>query len=158
MHGHGEKPFLCTFEGCERGVPGNGFPRHWNLCDHMKRVHNRSPSPPQGTSKAPRGKNKRKNSSSETSSSKKSPTTTSATIDKPRGARSSSLSEKLQHGHQKLLSELQAMQDLTDPEVTQQKLKKVAQTVSELQGMANALQQDMKSGSQMERTMSQQSG
>ena len=45
MHGHGEKPFLCTFEGCERGVPGNGFPRHWNLCDHMKRFHNRSPSP-----------------------------------------------------------------------------------------------------------------
>lgn len=45
MHGHGERPFLCTAEGCERSVPGNGFPRHWNLCDHMKRVHNRSPSP-----------------------------------------------------------------------------------------------------------------
>ncbi|KAE9376196.1 hypothetical protein N431DRAFT_371266 [Stipitochalara longipes BDJ] len=40
MHGHGDKPFLCTYEGCERGVPGNGFPRHWNLRDHMKRVHN----------------------------------------------------------------------------------------------------------------------
>lgn len=40
MHGHGDKPFLCSYEGCERGVPGNGFPRHWNLRDHMKRVHN----------------------------------------------------------------------------------------------------------------------
>ena len=40
LHGHGDKPFLCTYESCERGVPGNGFPRHWNLRDHMKRVHN----------------------------------------------------------------------------------------------------------------------
>jgi hypothetical protein len=40
MHGHGEKPFICTYEGCERGVAGNGFPRHWNLTDHLKRVHN----------------------------------------------------------------------------------------------------------------------
>jgi hypothetical protein len=60
MHGHGEKPFLCTFEGCERGIPGNGFPRHWNLCDHMKRVHNRSPSPPSATQLQPRTREKRK--------------------------------------------------------------------------------------------------
>ncbi|CAH0016494.1 unnamed protein product, partial [Clonostachys rhizophaga] len=40
LHGHGDKPFLCQYEGCERGVPGNGFPRQWNLKDHMKRVHN----------------------------------------------------------------------------------------------------------------------
>lgn len=40
MHGHGDKPFLCKYEGCERGVTGNGFPRRWNLYDHMKRVHN----------------------------------------------------------------------------------------------------------------------
>lgn len=40
LHGHGDKPFLCIYEGCERGVPGNGFPRQWNLRDHMKRVHN----------------------------------------------------------------------------------------------------------------------
>jgi hypothetical protein len=39
MHGHGDKPFLCTHDGCERGIPGNGFPRHWNLRDHEKRVH-----------------------------------------------------------------------------------------------------------------------
>jgi hypothetical protein len=40
MHGHGDKPFLCNHEGCERAVPGNGFPRQWNLKDHMRRVHN----------------------------------------------------------------------------------------------------------------------
>ncbi|KLJ06719.1 hypothetical protein EMPG_17781 [Blastomyces silverae] len=39
MHGHGENPHLCHFSACERSVPGNGFPRRWNLHDHMKRVH-----------------------------------------------------------------------------------------------------------------------
>lgn len=39
MHGHGDKPYLCTYEGCDRAVPGNGFPRNWNLRDHMRRVH-----------------------------------------------------------------------------------------------------------------------
>lgn len=37
MHGHGEN--LCKFRNCERAQPGNGFPRRWNLGDHMKRVH-----------------------------------------------------------------------------------------------------------------------
>ncbi|PVH72524.1 hypothetical protein DL98DRAFT_72235 [Cadophora sp. DSE1049] len=40
MHGHGDRPHLCTHEGCERSIPGNGFPRYWNLRDHMKRIHN----------------------------------------------------------------------------------------------------------------------
>ncbi|KAK3897974.1 hypothetical protein C8A05DRAFT_19362 [Staphylotrichum tortipilum] len=40
MHGHGEKPYLCTYEGCERSISGYGFPRQWNLRDHMRRVHN----------------------------------------------------------------------------------------------------------------------
>lgn len=58
MHGHGDKPYLCTYDGCDRALPGNGFPRNWNLRDHMRRVHNddgkslnaRSgpPSPPGG--------------------------------------------------------------------------------------------------------------
>lgn len=39
MHGHGEKPHLCRFSTCERSQPGNGFPRRWNLGDHMKRMH-----------------------------------------------------------------------------------------------------------------------
>jgi hypothetical protein len=45
MHGHGDKPFFCTYEGCERGVAGNGFPRLWNLRDHMRRVHKEPRSP-----------------------------------------------------------------------------------------------------------------
>jgi hypothetical protein len=40
LHGHGENPNLCWVSACERAKPGNGFPRKWNLGDHMKRVHN----------------------------------------------------------------------------------------------------------------------
>ncbi|RSL94762.1 hypothetical protein CEP52_012469 [Fusarium oligoseptatum] len=39
LHGYGDKPFLCPQEGCERAAPGNGFPRRWNLVDHMRRRH-----------------------------------------------------------------------------------------------------------------------
>ncbi|KAJ5135040.1 uncharacterized protein N7515_004318 [Penicillium bovifimosum] len=39
LHGHGDNPHLCLWDGCERAVPGNGFPRRWNLYDHMRRVH-----------------------------------------------------------------------------------------------------------------------
>ena len=39
MHGHGARPHLCHFTDCERAVPGHGFPRRYNLFDHMKRVH-----------------------------------------------------------------------------------------------------------------------
>ncbi|KAH7111599.1 hypothetical protein EDB81DRAFT_358782 [Dactylonectria macrodidyma] len=39
LHGHGEKLSLCTYQGCERAVLGNGFPHHWNLRDQRKRVH-----------------------------------------------------------------------------------------------------------------------
>lgn len=39
-HGHGTKPFLCEYPPCERARVGNGFPRMYNLIDHMKRVHN----------------------------------------------------------------------------------------------------------------------
>ncbi|KAF1815126.1 hypothetical protein P152DRAFT_246688 [Eremomyces bilateralis CBS 781.70] len=39
MHGHGSRPHLCLYEGCERSVSGNGFPRRYNLLDHMRRVH-----------------------------------------------------------------------------------------------------------------------
>jgi hypothetical protein len=42
LHGHGEKPYLCSYKDCERSIQGNGFPRHWNLKDHMKRVHSDS--------------------------------------------------------------------------------------------------------------------
>ncbi|KAI6783893.1 ZnF C2H2 [Emericellopsis cladophorae] len=53
MHGHGAKPHLCPFPGCERGAPGNGFPRHWNLKDHMERVHNHQKNAGANTSSSP---------------------------------------------------------------------------------------------------------
>lgn len=54
MHGHGEKPHLCIFKDCDRSAEDNGFPRRWNLFDHMKRVHdydppNKDASPPSST-------------------------------------------------------------------------------------------------------------
>ncbi|KAF4981093.1 hypothetical protein FDECE_17755 [Fusarium decemcellulare] len=72
LHGHGDKPFLCVYEGCERAVPGNGFPRQWNLRDHMKRVHNdhgsSSGSPVSGSAQPSKGR-KRKTEVSETQTS-----------------------------------------------------------------------------------------
>ncbi|KAI9812857.1 MAG: hypothetical protein M1827_004375 [Pycnora praestabilis] len=53
MHGHGAKPHLCTYEDCDRSVPGNGFPRRWNLYDHMKRVHDYTGAPSSNGSTSP---------------------------------------------------------------------------------------------------------
>lgn len=58
LHGHGDNPHLCLWEGCERSAPGNGFPRRWNLYDHMRRVHDyqsseRLSSPETSPSSAP---------------------------------------------------------------------------------------------------------
>ncbi|KAL1963075.1 hypothetical protein VTN77DRAFT_8721 [Rasamsonia byssochlamydoides] len=54
FHGHGDNPHLCLFEGCDRSIPGYGFPRRWNLYDHMKRVHDYTssdqPSSPENNS------------------------------------------------------------------------------------------------------------
>lgn len=49
FHGHGDNPHLCLFEGCDRAIPGNGFPRRWNLYDHMKRVHDYTASESSGS-------------------------------------------------------------------------------------------------------------
>lgn len=84
MHGHGDKPFLCTYEGCERSNPGCGFPRQWNLRDHMRRVHNddcvpnapppvsaSASAPPASGSSSTKGR-KRKKDTSESAAGKKS--------------------------------------------------------------------------------------
>ncbi|KAL1875226.1 hypothetical protein Daus18300_003297 [Diaporthe australafricana] len=72
MHGHGDKPYLCTYEGCDRAVPGNGFPRNWNLRDHMRRVHNDNGStlgarsgPPSPTGSIPKDSSKTRKRKSE---------------------------------------------------------------------------------------------
>ncbi|GAB7366522.1 hypothetical protein MBLNU230_g8513t1 [Neophaeotheca triangularis] len=49
MHGHGDRPHLCYYPGCERAVPRNGFPRRYNLFDHMKRVHDHKEEPTPST-------------------------------------------------------------------------------------------------------------
>ncbi|KAK8209281.1 hypothetical protein IWZ01DRAFT_505245 [Phyllosticta capitalensis] len=54
MHGHGSKPHLCAYPDCERAIPGNGFPRRYNLYDHMKRVHDYT-TPAQSAPGSPRG-------------------------------------------------------------------------------------------------------
>ncbi|KAI9835033.1 MAG: hypothetical protein M1819_002585 [Sarea resinae] len=53
MHGHGAKPHLCPYENCERSILGNGFPRRWNLYDHMKRVHDYKGPPSSADSTSP---------------------------------------------------------------------------------------------------------
>ncbi|ORY63430.1 uncharacterized protein BCR38DRAFT_410357 [Pseudomassariella vexata] len=92
MHGHGDKPYLCTYEGCDRAVPGCGFPRNWNLRDHMRRVHNDNGSTLSAVSAAPSGrgphshsakgrKRKSKDSSSESSSSGRKTSSKTASAD-----------------------------------------------------------------------------
>lgn len=42
MHGEysgGYKPYLCPVTSCDRSKRGNGFPRYYNIQDHVKRVH-----------------------------------------------------------------------------------------------------------------------
>lgn len=65
MHGHGERPHLCFYPGCERGLAGNGFPRRYNLYDHMKRVHDHKdePSPAAQAKPASASQTQRKSSS-----------------------------------------------------------------------------------------------
>ncbi|CAL5867972.1 uncharacterized protein PFLUO_LOCUS2195 [Penicillium psychrofluorescens] len=53
LHGHGDNPNLCLWEGCERSVPGYGFPRRWNLFDHMRRVHDYTTSEHPSSPEAP---------------------------------------------------------------------------------------------------------
>ncbi|CAE7033711.1 hypothetical protein PTNB85_03816 [Pyrenophora teres f. teres] len=70
MHGHGARPHLCHFRDCERAMPGHGFPRRYNLFDHMKRVHQydgptTEPSPVQGQAARKSASRKRKASAEE---------------------------------------------------------------------------------------------
>lgn len=44
MHFYGKNPHRCHYAGCERAI--EGFPRRWNLHDHMKRVHKHNVSDP----------------------------------------------------------------------------------------------------------------
>ncbi|KAK4192048.1 hypothetical protein QBC35DRAFT_374263 [Podospora australis] len=113
MHGHGEKPYLCTYEGCERSVSGHGFPRQWNLRDHMRRVHNdngttaQASSPPaSGAAAATRGRKRKsevqeKPATQEKSSSRKSKSEATKPVEPP-----INLDIDLWYEHQKALQAL----------------------------------------------------
>lgn len=119
MHGHGDKPFLCTYEGCERGAPGNGFPRHWNLRDHMKRVHNdpgpaksnASGSPP--PSGSARGKKRKADEKLEIQTMGKATKRASSPPVVVHQTQEQSLAERYDHNLQKLKDIVE--QQLTDP-------------------------------------------
>ena len=36
---HARKEYLCQYEGCVRGEPGDGFPLGWNLDAYVNRAH-----------------------------------------------------------------------------------------------------------------------
>jgi hypothetical protein len=44
MHFYGKNPHRCIYAGCDRAI--EGFPRRWNLYDHMRRVHKYDASQP----------------------------------------------------------------------------------------------------------------
>lgn len=121
MHGHGDKPYLCTYDGCERSISGNGFPRHWNLRDHMRRVHNdpgpsrssNSGSPPPSAGPV-RGRNKRKAEVSNTAIVEKPPkrvVTPPAVARQPMEPMEPSLVDRYHSSEQKLLETVKQLHD-----------------------------------------------
>ncbi|KAL2111785.1 hypothetical protein VUR80DRAFT_9347 [Thermomyces stellatus] len=71
MHGH--QAYNCTYKGCERSQEGKGFPRAWNLKDHMRRVHNdHGNGAIQGQSEDQQSKGRRKSKGSTAGSRKSS--------------------------------------------------------------------------------------
>lgn len=78
MHGHGSRPHLCLFPDCDRAQEGNGFPRRYNLFDHMKRVHDftgpvldPSPTGTQSTVPAPRKVSRKRRSTADEGAERK---------------------------------------------------------------------------------------
>ncbi|KGQ12623.1 hypothetical protein BBAD15_g1652 [Beauveria bassiana D1-5] len=112
LHGHGNKPFLCTHEGCERAQEGNGFPRQWNLRDHMKRVHNDVgdvPAPvPVPSTNAAKGR-KRKNETQETAAVERKAPTKPTQQQSARKSSTKPLLDEWQEHYQALQGILQSM-------------------------------------------------
>ncbi|TQV99881.1 C2H2 finger domain-containing protein [Cordyceps javanica] len=112
LHGHGNKPFLCTHEGCERAQEGNGFPRQWNLRDHMKRVHNDVgdvPAPAPAPSVNPAKGRKRKNETQEVAVSERKAPTKPTQQQSARKNSTKPLLDEWQDHYQALQSILQGM-------------------------------------------------
>lgn len=127
LHGHGNKPFPCTWDGCDRAIEGNGFPRLWNLRDHMRRVHNDKgldailpASPP---APATRGRKRKTVPSEQAVSSRK--LTQRATPAKAPQDPTKPLLHQWQEHHKALRSLLDAMGNPRDP--------KMVKSIAELQ-------------------------
>ncbi|CDM28297.1 unnamed protein product [Penicillium roqueforti FM164] len=127
LHGHGDNPHLCLWEGCERAVPGNGFPRRWNLYDHMRRVHDyatserhsspeTSPGAGQIKKKEPTGRKRRVTGATPAPTMKRTRSVNSQASSIKASQASASLSQHLQNAEQnffkcrsRLLEELSAI-------------------------------------------------
>ncbi|QIW95004.1 hypothetical protein AMS68_000522 [Peltaster fructicola] len=81
MHGHGKCPYLCEYPGCERSDPDRGFPRLYNLRDHMKRVHGWKEANEQTAQASKRTGRKRKSSSNKAGPSQRRKPSTVETSD-----------------------------------------------------------------------------
>lgn len=162
MHGHGDKPYLCTFEGCERSAPGCGFPRRWNLSDHMKRVHNapglpqsrsigRSPSPDPSESRGPRTKGAGKKRKPEVTAV--APNKKPVVIQESVASAEPDMDLQWQKHQARLLQAVQQLQDPRDPTNTQ----RIKDAINHLRYMAAATQK-ITGSTAMQRTSSQLTG
>ncbi|KAF2867607.1 hypothetical protein BDV95DRAFT_610523 [Massariosphaeria phaeospora] len=92
MHGHGSKPNLCLFPECERSHEGEGFPRRYNLYDHMRRVHDydrREEASPPATPEQP--------SSARKTTTRKRKSKTDGVAKRQRATRSSQQQQREEH-------------------------------------------------------------
>jgi hypothetical protein len=148
MHGHGAKPYLCTYEGCDRSVAGNGFPRHWNLRDHMRRVHNDSgvtrsnasgsPTPSMPSARPGKGGAKKRKSEIVNSGKVKKSQVGSPVIQRPATPQEPGLVQQWELRHQQLAALLQQVQDPRDPR-TLEALHKAGEYISILKGTTQAV-------------------
>ncbi|KAF2005740.1 hypothetical protein P154DRAFT_318026 [Amniculicola lignicola CBS 123094] len=124
LHGHGSRPHLCHFPDCERAMPGNGFPRRYNLFDHMKRVHDYtgpttelSPPVTQAPSSNRRGTTRKRKSTTDATSERRVKAQRLSALQEQRNITRANLNQKFLNKKAdivKILSNLQGPEDLKD--------------------------------------------
>ena len=149
LHGHGEKPFLCHYQGCDRAAPGNGFPRQWNLRDHMKRMHNdhgsAGGSPPSASAQQSTKGRKRKTDIPETESTGSRKTSLKSTvIAEPKPATSKPLLQEWVDHRKAVENILHGLDRPEEPRTlqriheVQRRLHAMAEMTSDLNGSSKA--------------------
>lgn len=155
LHGHGEKPYLCTFEGCDRSVPGNGFPRHWNMFDHMKRVHGfEKPIAPTGDSQTVKAGRKRKAEAQESKPAKKATAAATKIKTEPESKDATSMdkhSQEAEMTRHQLMQGAMSLPEPTHPDF-QKRLQMVARCLKNLHNVTQEMQESN------EKTKNQESG